>query len=412
MSKIYLLLDDKSKTVIKTSLTDLPARDIFVLTSISELNQCEDASCLILLEGFLSEPANLAELKLYKELFKLRVIFLYTADTWLHVMQKYAECYKCDIPILDYNMLQCALYQDVTFVSDEVFDDDATVLAKNVSKDTDADEVSQRLAKAYLTAIERERELMHELSLANSNNELMLQKLNRSVQISDSLLKSYKDVIRKAKEMSDNMKQYEIIFSRPVYQKINVHNYHNRPTIIYLKEYQCIDNMDLLLETFVSAIKLQRRETVKVLRLFDSSGSRRVKTLPSYYKVLYNKMTAKDVNAEDFICKTGDYSKVLDLLLLNRVNYDILIIYDCKDHSDTVVNGSMLQFGICREAKHIKTFLLNPVNSITADDESRELNWNPIVDSNATQDEVFVSLSSTSVIQKMLKVLNEFRQSV
>lgn len=411
MSELYVLVDNCSKLVIKTSLTSLPSSGYNLITNITELDHCKDNSTLFVFEGLLNEPGYYSELEMYKNLFKLRIIFLHSSDNWVYQMRKIATCYQCDISLIDANVLQAALYQDESYIADAV-DSDDVVFAKNLCKRSDTDHDKLRLANALLTSLDRERLLREQVQLLEEQFDVVSRQAAESKEISDLILKSYKEIIDKSRDLSDNLKQYEVIFSRPIYQKVNIHSYANKPFIIYFKEYQEFQEFDLFIKTLVEALRMQRRETVKVLRLFDNSSSRRVKTLPSYYKMIYNKMFVKDVNAEDFICKTGDYGRILDLLLINRVNVNVLIIIDSKDHNDTILSGSVLQYGVCKEGKHRTSFALNPENTITTDCPENELNWNVDDLEGKTAEEKFVYLSSTSAIRRVLRDIESFKNSV
>ena len=104
MSELYVLVDNCSKLVIKTSLTSLPSSGYNLITNITELDHCKDNSTLFVFEGLLNEPGYYSELEMYKNLFKLRIIFLHSSDNWVYQMRKIATCYQCDISLIDANV--------------------------------------------------------------------------------------------------------------------------------------------------------------------------------------------------------------------------------------------------------------------------------------------------------------------
>lgn len=435
--KVIVLLDENSKTIIKTGISTMSLNGIIFITSLAEINQeiTADTKKVVILEGYLTLSNSISDLRLYKEIFELQYYYLGSDERWLGVMKDFAVCFRCDIALLDESLIQAALFQDVSMEGENVSisDSSAVVLARSVLKDTAKEsDKAVKLASALLSVLDRESvvnqvlEEKEEQLKTLENQFLYLQKLK------DVVLKDYKKVIQSSIGLNKSLQQYEISITRNIYQKINLHAYGNRPSIIYLKEYEELPQVDLLVETLRNVLRLQDQKSVKVLRLYDNSGNRKVDVLPGYYKVIYNKYHVMDVLAEDYLCKTGDYGKILDILLTNKINVDVLIIVDCKDHNDIVLDGVSLQFNLCREVEHARKFGLLPANTILSGDidvqehessdndhasamsdaEEDYLYWGPYETSSLSKEEEFAFLSARTVIGRMLTIHRYFEQSV
>lgn len=114
-----------------------------------------------------------------------------------------------------------------------------------------------------------------------------------------------------------------------------------------------------------------------------------------------------DIETNDFVCKTGDYVRILDALLLNRMHLDVLIIVDCKDHNDTVLSGTHLIFNACGRKSSLDSLRLSAENTITNDADSK-LHWEEYDTSTLGKHEAFISLSSKPVIGIILQSLHQF----
>ena len=140
--------------------------------------------------------------------------------------------------------------------------------------------------------------------------------------------------------------------------------------------------------------------------MFDSSSSRRLQTLPKYYTVIKNRYKMSDMDTANFLVKTGDYYRILDNLLLNRLHLDVLIIIDSKDHSDTVLSGSYIIYNVCGRKSSLLPLHLSAQNTITNDDTP--LHWENFVTSDLTSSEAFTFLSNQGVIGEILQSITQF----
>ncbi|MEY8333119.1 hypothetical protein AALB53_08445 [Lachnospiraceae bacterium 47-T17] len=424
--KIIVLLDDNSKAIIKTNVSAMLSNGVIFITSLLEITGAllKETNKVVVLEGFLELNRSISDLLLYKQVLNLQYFYLGSSARWFSIMKDYATCFKCDIALLDFSIIQAALYQDKSLESDSNVNNfsDCIEIAQSVLKNSaKEDDRIVKLSNGLLAVLEREKMLKTTLQEKLDLLKYQSNEYAQMCKLKDTVLEDYRDVIKSSVALNKSLQQYEISMTRNIYRKFNLHVYNNRPSILYFKEYEELPQLDLLIETLTSIFRLQEQKSVKVLRLYDNSGNRKVDVLPEYYKVIFNRYYSKDILASDYICKTGDYSKVVDTLLTNRINVDVLIIIDCKDHNDIILDGLSLQFCLCRDEIHAKKWGLLPENTILGGDTSVDekeqidsdyLRWGPYSIDNFNKEEEFAFLSSRATIMKLLKIYRYFEQSV
>lgn len=415
--KAILVLDDVSKGVIKTNVS-LLSRDLKIINSLDELTEelVIFSNKVVILEGYTQSACCITDVELYKGVFGLEIFFLGADDYWLGIMKNFGNVLKCDISLLDYEAICAVIFNDKA-LEDEAAKSSLQVIqaAKDVVATTDNSSIEWQLANSLLAISEADNFQNEKLAQLQKRVAHLESNLARVQKDKEILLKGYKEVLDDVQEKNGILKQYEAIFTDDVYHKVKLHDYVNRPLVIYFKEYEDFLFLDELIATLVSVFKLQKRKSVKVIRLFDSRTSRKVLNVPSYYKKLYNQYEMTDVVENDFLCKTGDYRRIFEKLLLNEVGLDVLIIVDSKDYNDTVMSGIPLQFNLCREWEHMDAFKLNTNNTIVnlgVSSEEYALLWENYDVDKMERDEKFLFLSSRPVIQKILEFFRIYEEMI
>lgn len=411
--KAILVLDDLSKEKIKSNISVLISRGIFLVNSLSEITDImlKETKTTFIMEGLLQQPDGIASLKFYKAVEGLQYIFLMQKNKWYSVIKKLGRLYKTDIVNLSFDILQAASFDDKALEnpSDSSFVSGDIKLANEIcAKDNEYASNELTLARALLSTLAREDEELEDLN----NYQLLAEQLQCENEVlrkkNDSYLTEYTKMFAKATQLNSVLSQYEVIFTKDIYMKIDLYSHSERPAIIYLKEYEWLNGFDKLIETLYNAFRIQSKKSIKVLRLFDSSSSRRLLTLPKYYKIIKNQYKMTDIESNNFICKTGDYVRILDSLLLNRMHLDVLVIVDCKDHNDTVLSGSHIIFNTCGRKSSLEPLRLSDKNTITNDDS--DLHWEDYDTSGMTKNEAFIYLSSKPVIGIILQAVKQFEE--
>jgi hypothetical protein len=414
---LHLLLDDISRSNLKVSISELIMYDVNIITNFRDLTPefMDKSKKVVILEDYLRKNDTYSDLVLYKELFGLEYIYLGLDDVLLKVMSDVASCYKMDSSIVDYDRLYSVVYSDEAllqkYIEKEIVVSNVEIFAESVVSNPVYDDNVRGLAENYLSLLQVLSDKVDKIdSFKLKVSELMTQ-LQGGSDYSKELERSYHEMISNAINLNRTLKQYESILSKDVYDKIILSKYVNRPSIIYLKEYEELLHLNSLLSTMAEMFKFQYKKSVKVLRLYDSSRSRRVLTIPKYYEVIQNKFVRRSVIANDFLVKVGNYTRVLDLLLTNHSGLDILIIVDCKDHSDVVLTGTALYLNMCRNIMNLPAYGLDKASTIVNNEKGNSMSWDNYEQYHLMDNqEKFLFLSSRPVMQNIYELNKVFAQ--
>ena len=420
-TKVILLLDDFSRAAIKTNISELSLYGVCFVNHLEEISNdlLKETKNVVVLEGFLQSANAISDLKLFKNLLGLHYYLLTANDTWAGEFESLGIAYRCDITALSYDLIQGAVFGDQSFSdknADSSLYNNNVELSKRILKDPASfDTRVQALASEFL-ANKDYIEHVQEDNTKLLDRMLELETLNaRLSNENDRLTDGYKDIMLKAASLNRTLREYETYLTSDIYEKLNIHNYMNKPHIIYIKEFEELVFFNSFLETLVETFRLQAKMSVKVVRLFDASGSHKVSVLPNYYTRIYNSFLTKDIINSDYISKSGDYRELLDILLTNRSGLDLLIIVDSKDFNDIVLSGSMLQLNTCRNVKHMTPLGLTHENTITnSSDTEHFLCWHyfPEFSSFQSKEDQFLFLSSQPVIRQILELSKLFEESI
>lgn len=415
-TKAVILLDDNSKSVIKTSISEIGADGFRFISSLDEINDevLRDSRKLVILEGFAQTENSILDLELYRKLYELDIYFL-GSGKYFRIYETVASCFECDISVITNKTIQAALFEDSsledrgTIDRFDAYDNAKRLLAEKESHDAAVSQV----AASFISLQDKINFYESQSKILEDKNKILTVENDKLLNDRKLLLDGYRQMITEAGDLNRALKKYERIFSQDIYDKVRVHEYPNKPMIIYFKEYEDFINLEEMLETLYSVFQLQARQSVKILRLFDSGTSRKMELLPRHYKVIRNKYVMTDIVAADFIAKSGDYRRILEKILLNEAGLDILVIVDSKNFDDIVLTGVPLQLNLCREKKHSILFGLHENSTILNDRDARaDLFWGQYDTDGMEKNEKFLFLSSRPVIQNILSLTRAFNQSV
>lgn len=416
-----LLLDNTSKKYIKSNVTELGLMGVQIINNFNEitdemLQKCKD---VVILEGYLLNTNAYSDIRLFKALLGINIIFMGVNDTLLSTVKEYGSIYHSNPTMLNFESIQGAVYQDLAieeFTEEPKINSNSKSVALKIIEDGDTFDAKIRsLAKDYLNLDSEHNQLMQKLYQCNAKCD-DLQNLNAKLSNENSvLIKGFADVMKSSVTLNKSLKEYERIMSQDIYNKVSLNNYSNKPIIIYFKEIEEILHENSFIETLFEVFRLQGRQSVKVLRLYDESNCRRVKSLPSYYQVIRNSYLISDITTSDFIVKVGNYSDVLDILLTNKIGLDILIIVDCKSYDDVVISGSPIYFNLCRNRANLEYYDIRRDNTIVSGcEDDNYLVWEhyDIYTQLSSKEERFLFLSSRPVIQSIFDLYRLIASSV
>lgn len=411
--EVILLLDDESRKQIQVDLTELSMSGVTIINSFEELTSLGNIKIkkVIILNKFPMREGALNELKLYKAIYNFNYIYISSDKSYLQYMSTMADCYSMDIKYLNYEKISAILFDDRTIIEkyevpEHKLTSDMKKLADTLILSSNNDDV-KRLAKECLALQSSNDYLCDTIVSLSKSSEKNEQKFLAQKQMTQTLVRSYANLLRSAQRSNLSLEQYEMILTKDVYKKISLLDYDNPPTVLYFKEYQELLHLNSFLWTLQTAIYKQMQKSVKILKLFDSSSSKRIlMENPDYYR-LKNGFTASEVLYNDLLIKYGDYTKVLDLLFRNSIDLDVLIIVDCKDHNDSILSGNQILFNMCRNSNKLGVFKLSSENTIVNNNPKSELSWNTYKEFPKMKnlDDRLIYRSSKPVIQKILKLL-------
>lgn len=102
---------------------------------------------------------------------------------------------------------------------------------------------------------------------------------------------------------------------------------------------------------------------------------------------------------------------MMDRLLTNQEGVDVLILIDNKNFDDVVLQGTFLQFNLCRTARQAEIFALPQKYTIINQKINGWNIWVPINTAELDSKEKFIKLSSRKVISKILEISDKFANS-
>ncbi len=409
---VILLLDEESRKQIKIDITELAINGVHIIYDLSEITKemLDETKKVILLEKFPSVDSALTNMKLYKEVFKLKYYYIGIDKAYLNFMELIATCYKMDISFLDYEKLYAIMMNDLAILDKHLIagnnlTDSLKLKAESIVANNVINDDLRQMAKGYLELYDANLFANELIAFMKSEMEDSKRKLNSEIDTSNKLISEYSKVVKEVSEESKHLKQYEMILTKDVYTKMVTSEYQKPPFIVYLKEYDELIHFNRFLWTLSNSIYFQLKKSVKVLKLFDSSASKRILKTPKYYKVIGNEFKSSDVLANDYLCKSGDHTVVLDMLLTNTINLDVLIIVDCKDHDDIVVLGSDITFNLCRNISNLPVYNLSSMNTIVNNARDYELSWDSYKQypNLRTNEDKLLFLSAKPVIKGILE---------
>lgn len=412
MGKVVLLLDEKSKQFVKLDNTVLNASDVTIVNSLAEIKEeyLDDLRYVFILEGFIRTENNISDLRIYKSLAKYNYMIICADNAIVDVLGDLGRVFQRDLQVIDFELLQSCIYSDKSQEDNTQIINDSIEYAKSV-KNSESPNSVKLLADNYLTALER----IDVLQECLSEKEKIVREMQsrNAILVSDN--KKWFDgcslLVSRARKLNIALQKYEEIYTQDIYNKINLNSYPNRPTIVYLKVFTEFAGLELLLQTLFDSFRIQQDKSVKVLRLYDSSSSRQIRFLPEYYTVLRNHYDIHRVIQSDYICKSGDYTNLMDKLLNNKYGLSVLIIVDIKDFDDVILKGSFMQYNLCATQKQAELLGLPKDYSLLNEATDGWLNWDEINLAGYSREEAFLKLSSKKIIQRVLTLSDKYRNT-
>lgn len=413
--KCILIIDELTRKKIKNSLSELSTYDVKIFSTLDDIDTdiFSKYQNIFVFEDYIKSNGALSQMKIYSTLFSIKFIFLSNSYVWINLLKDVATCYSFDVTYLDYDKLYSIIYKDSEQYNKYITPVNSDILTIE-EIDRKIEQVSDVKVRDMLVDY-KQLLLTTTDKFDNSNDyESIIAGLQRSVLsleiVKEKTLAGYKDLLNRVLVQNDKLLEFESIFTQDFYHKVSVNSYDNRPIILYFKEYESMIHFQSFIETLFSAINFHNKLSCKVLILQDSQQTLRLKTYPEHYTILRNKFLLSDVLSKDFLVKYGDYSKVLEVLLTNKIKLQVLLVFDCKSYNDVVLSGSNVYFNICRNSKNLESFGLAQESTIVNNDNTCLLSWDTYLELKNfdTENEKFLFQSSRPVIQRILETLRVY----
>ena len=382
MNNSFILViteDDIGHTAIKVK--DLVSSGMKVLYSLKNLTR-EDLDMydsIIIVDSYPVANNNLSELELLiktvevesrKSNLKVKFSYIGNDDVTLGLMENYMTAYRYDLrKVSNLTLIDCANESINMISTDSKLDSDFVknanrILSSNSIPDYELKKFVISALKVYEEAVKANNKKDEALNSYKNENI----KYNQTKKELNELYNYYSDILKDVTERNNRTKEIEIITSQGIYEKVSMSKYTSPPAIVYFKCYEEIAYLNSFIETLASVFIRQGHMSTKVLVLYDQNGFTKSKRLhlDKYYFLENGNISEKEVIANDFLIKCGNYINLLNMLFTNAMELDVLLIFDFKNHEDEILTGDFLSYNMVMSAKRIEKYNCKKDNTIVS----------------------------------------------
>lgn len=421
--KCLLLINSDNKAELVEGLADIIKQGVLILSDISEVQSAvlTDYKDIVIVQDFPKDGLVLGKLKIWKYLFTINIYYIYNDKRFVSLLEDVAQCVQFDYTHINGATLQAIVDNDKALLGelDAPIDKDIFKQSESIARrllDNKASEELQILADAFINLQELYSNTLERLNLFKESSMELENKLLNITHTKDKLLARQVDLLANIHKINNNIKQYNVILDRDVYDKVYTSDFNNKPVIIYIKEWEEFLHLESFLQTLYDCFRVKARLSCKIIKLLDSSSSKKVLAIPEKYYNVQSKFNSKYLDNNDFIIRFGNHVEVLKQLLINRVGVDVLIVYDQKSHSDVCIMGDgIIYLNTCRNENNMKHYGLFSDNTIT-NTPSSKLPWLHMNDYNKLvsldPNKLFYELSSNAAIEYILTTYTTYMEYV
>lgn len=414
-----LLLDESSQRRLKGGLSEIISHGVKIINSLEEVNEemLHDYHKVVLLEDYILKENSISNVRLFKEIFNIEFIYIGSDDLRLAEMSEVAECHKMEIANLGYAQIFGAVMKDTGLLNryklePARLEDSAERIKNSLIAQGMFTQSTKELYDSFIVMINVLEDKNKIIASLNSYVQQLERANQTNTEQSDA---AYSELIRIMKaeyERDKSLLQYEVLLSNDIYQKLSLANYTKRPMILYFKQYTKLNDFDKLILSLYNTLRMHKGLRCKALKLYGSHDAIELSLQPKYMKIIRNSFKYSDIEANDFLVKYGDYSKVLEILLNNKLEIDVLLLFDCKGNDDRVLNGADLSFDICQSKLDATALGLDVDLVITNEQDASPMTWCIDIEQlNCLNDrDSLAYLSSFPVIQNIINNVDNVRE--
>lgn len=400
-----IVLTNSNKDKVNSSIADLTTFGISIINNIRELNKFNyDLSRRVVILGDVTAD-EISDYTLFKKVLNLDLYYINTSDVQLELMRDISKVFNMSFNNINTNFLVSIFYNDkqlmktfnYEFNDEELLEEKLTAMN---SSNVDLLLNRYKSLKYKMNTIIDSKKLLEEQTEKIGSNLLSTYKNN------ESLTRELSRLISQYSDHYNSLKDYKILFTEDVYDTVNLTEFKKTPKIIYIKEYTELVHLNSFLTVLMNIIKLQKRSSVKLLRLYDSSDINRIKLLEESHLVVNGYFNDSKVINSDLILSYGGYRRLIETIIQTPLDY--LIILDCKKFDNVVVLGDVLRLNTCRNPKDLDTFKLSNYNTIT-NNSNRTLSWNTYENYNKFKQDIdrFNYLSGRPIFKKIFELIDD-----
>lgn len=390
-----IVLDSTTRVLAKSISYIELANFAHVLSDVDEINEAYNGMPIIIFESLLMTKVSIATLRDLRYRFNIDFILIYSNDEIGSIATSVCKLKKCDYRVIDVNLIYSVIMND-----DVVFEAYKNVEHSIFSFRDIADDLNEKDTQYF--------KLMYHslLDCYIQYNSLLKQYIDLQ-----GLCDGYEAIFNKVKKgvtqlqeyydsVNVRVSEYETRLSAD-FDKIVDGEYPNRPIILYFKEFQHIQGMDILLGVLHFVITVQYRRSCKVVKLLDSSNALQTRFIPSNYTFMQNSYNNRDILESNFIAKRGLYDLFFDLLLLNRSKLHILIVHDMRGCTSLALNDRLISSSVCCATSEYKQ-VFTDVNLLTESKKASKLFWNSSEYSKIPVSERLFKLSAHPTVRALI----------
>lgn len=416
---IALVLDTASRSKMHIDTMDMVYKGAIIASSLDDISieLLEDKNTTVfLLEWFCEDKSNLIRIKVLQTLSLCRFIYLGQNTLWLNVMRNFVTAFNIDCNNISYDKLMQLVFGEGSKEYENISDvnklDTQLKLAHSIIESNTESKEVKILAEGFIV---RTEELFH-LSLNYNKLQTELANLSSRLCTVESenafVYNSYSEIITESQKVDVLLKQYGVSATTDFYDKVDLTRYPNRPLVIYIKEYEELNHLNSLALTLYNMLLFQMKMSAKVLYLFDSSASKRLLRLPPTFVQLKDSYSKTDLYNNNFLAKIGNYQKTFDILLSELPYLNVLLVVDCKDHSDITLTGNVIRFNTVRNLKRCDKYFIPKENTINNSDENHDLYWGTFqgYDKLNNDHDKMLFLSGKQCIQTIFDIVSRYKE--
>lgn len=365
-----IVLDNATRNIAK-SVSYLELSNYYhIVNDIEELGEQYKGMKVIIFESTILTKAVIPVLRELRYKYDFQFILMYSCDDIYTIANDI--CYqvrKCDYRIIDINLIYSVIvgdeviFESYSKIDNSLFSFDTIVQSMSQEASSYLNSMYQTLLDAYI-----------QIGTLTKQNTDLSEICNCYESVFSRIKAGVNDLQRYYDSIDVKAAEYETRLTT-VYDKVISGEYNERPIILYFKEFQHIQGMDILLNILYFTLTVQYKRSCKVVKLLDSSNASQARFIPNTYVTMPNVYNLKDLLQHNFILKKGTYDLFFDTLLLNRTRLQFLIVHDMRGCTSLALHEDLIHSSICCATSEYHE-MFKDITLLTESKAASKLYWN------------------------------------